>query len=285
MHVWNRVDLVQGFSYDWRNTEQARGFNSSTAPYGMIYYPDSQAQASNGQLAAIWRYNDTDKVYLDFSDRTRFPTLFERYSTRFGLAIANAALKPERAANVQLGWEGLFAPRLKVSAAIYGSIVEDMIETVGITVPGKGATTQSQNVGLGHIVGADFKADYAVNDDLAVGGQLGLIHREVKATPAVVLTGVPGVSGFLYASWRVLPQLTLTPSVSVASDRGSANYNTTAYVQTGAYTLLNFKAEYKPLANVSLYAGAKNLLDRLYVLTDGYPEAGRTIYLGARYSF
>ena len=108
-HVGKTVDLVQGVSYDWRNTPQARAFNGSTAPYSMIYYPDSHAQAPNGQAAAIWHYNDTDKLYLDLSDRTRFPTLFERYSTKFGLAIANAALKPERAANLQLGWEG-FAP-------------------------------------------------------------------------------------------------------------------------------------------------------------------------------
>ena len=144
-HLANRVDLVQGLSYDWRNTPQAQGYNSTTLPWGIIHYPDSHAQAPNGQAAAIWHYDDTDKVYLDFSDRTRFPTLFERYSTKFGLAIANPGLAPERAANLQLGWEGLALPRLKVAAAVYGSVVNDMIESVGITVPGKGATTQSQN--------------------------------------------------------------------------------------------------------------------------------------------
>jgi len=288
-HLANRVDLVQGVSYDWRNTPQAQGFNSSTLPWGIIHYPDSHATAPNGQAAVIWHYDDTDKVYLDFSDRTRFPTLFERYSTKFGLAIANPGLTPERAANLQLGWEGFVQPRLKLSTAVYGSIVNDMIESVGITIPGKGATTQSQNVGLGHIVGADFKADYAFRNDLAFGGQLSLIHRWVnlsKATsPNLELIGTPGVIGMVYAKWSPLPNFTITPNLTFASDRWSPNYNSTAYVQTGAYMLVNFKAEYKVSDNLTVYAGGRNLTDRLYVLTDGYPEPGRSFYIGARATF
>ena len=289
VHVGKTIDLVQGVSYDWRNTPQARAFNGSLAPYGMIYYPTSHADAPNGQLAAIWRYNDTDKLYLDFSDRTRFPTLFERYSTKFGLAIANAGLQPERAANLQLGWEGFVLPRLKVSAAAYGSIVTDMIETVGITIPGKGATTQSQNVGLGHIVGSDLKADYAIRDDLALGGQLSLIHRwvnlSVPTSPNLQLMGTPGVAGMLYASWRPLSNLSLTPDLSFAGNRWSPNYNNTAFVRTGAYTLVNFKAEYKALNNLTVYAGVRNIFDRLYSLTDGFPEPGRSFYVGAKATF
>ena len=164
-----------------------------------------------------------------------------------------------------------------------------MIETVGITVPGKGATTQSRNVGFGHIVGADFKADYALRDDLALGGQLSLIHRwvnlSVPTSPNLQLIGTPGVAGMVYASWRPLPRLSLTPDLAFASDRWSPNYSTTAYVRTGAYTLVNFKAEYKALDNLTVYAGARNIFDRLYVLTDGFPEPGRSFYLGASATF
>jgi iron complex outermembrane receptor protein len=288
-HVWNHIDLVQGFSYEWRNTLQARGFNGSSAPYGVIYYPNSYAAAPNGQLAAIWHYNDTDKVYLTFSDRTRFPTLFERYSTKFGLAIANAGLKPERAANVQLGWEGFIAPRVKVEADAYFSDVQDMIQSVNITLSNGKSTTQSQNVGHGHILGADLKADWAVTDDLAVGGHASLIHRWVNLataiTPNVQLVGVPGVTALFYAQWRLLPSLTLTPNVQIAGQRWSSNAANTGYVLTGAYTLVNLNAEWRATDSLTLTAGAKNLTDRLYVLTDGYPEPGRTFYLGARYTF
>jgi len=287
-HVWDHVDLVQGFSYEWRNTLKAQGFNGSTAPYGMIYYPNSYAAAPNGQVAAIWRYNDTDKVYLTFSDRTRFPTLFERYSTKFGYAIANASLRPERAANVQLGWEGYVAQRLKVEADVYGSDVQDMIGTVqNIPLPNGKTTTQSQNIGHGHILGADLKADWAAADDLALGGHASLIHRWVNYSKGATgqLTGVPGVSAFFYAQWRPLANVTLTPDVQIAGQRWSSNAAGNGYVQTGAYALVNFKAEWRAYEGLTFTAGARNLTDRLYVLSDGYPEPGRTFYLGARYTF
>jgi iron complex outermembrane receptor protein len=289
IHVNPIFDLVQGFGYDWRDTLQARGFNSSTAPYSMIYYPTGTSVAPNIQGAAILRYNDTDKAYFFISDRARFPTLFERYSTRFGLAIANPDLQPERATNFQLGWDGLLMPKMKVSTDVYYSIINDMIQTVGITIPGKGATTQSDNVGLGHAYGLDLKVDYAIRDDLAVGGQLGLIHRYINSSvltnPNVQLIGVPGATAMIYANWLPVPNLTLTPNVQFASDRWSPNYNTTAYVQTGAYVLVNFKAEYQVTPHFNLFAGGNNLTDRLYSLTDGYPEAGRMLYVGAKATF
>lgn len=289
IHVTPLFDLVGGFGYDWRDTLQARGFNSSTAPYSMIYYPTGTSVAPNIQGAAIYHFNDTDKAYFFVSDRTRFPTLFERYSTRFGLAIANPNLLPERATNFQIGWDGLVTQKMKVSTDAYYSIIANMIETVGITVPGYGATTQSQNVGSGHAVGFDFKVDYALRDDLTVGGQLGLIHRYIQTSvlmnPNIQLIGVPGATGMIYANWLPISNLTVTPNIQFASDRWSPNYNTTAYVQTGAYMLMNIKATYQVTQNFNLFAGGNNLTDRLYYLTDGYPEPGRTFYLGATATF
>ena len=99
------------------------------------------------------------------------------------------------------------------------------------------------------------------------------------------MIGTPGVIGMVYAKWSPLPNFTITPNLTFASDRWSPNYNSTAYVQTGAYMLVNFKAEYKVSDNLTVYAGGRNLTDRLYVLTDGYPEPGRSFYIGARATF
>ncbi len=37
--------------------------------------------------------------------------------------------------------------------------------------------------------------------------------------------------------------------------------------------------------NTELQAGANNLLDRSYFMVDGYPEAGRTVYVNLRFRF
>ncbi len=284
-HIGRSIDFVQGVSYDWRNIPQARGFNSSTAPWGMINYPDSHLQAPNGQVAVIWRYDDKNKFTVSFSDRTRFPTLFELYSTRFGTFTGNPTLAPERAANTQIGWEGLVGPRLKLSADAYFNYITDAIESVSLP----SGASQDRNVGLERAIGADFKGDYGIRDDLDIGGQVSLIHRwlalSTPISPNPELTGVPGAFAFLYAVWRPLPGLSFSPNLQLATSRWSSNAANTGYVQEGGYALLNFKAEYKVTRELSVYGGAKNLLDKLYVLTDGYPEPGRTIYIGARYTF
>ena len=58
---------------------------------GVIGYQLRDVQAPNFQGAAIWRYSDTNKVYFNVSDRERFPTIFERFSSRFGGATSNPA--------------------------------------------------------------------------------------------------------------------------------------------------------------------------------------------------
>jgi iron complex outermembrane receptor protein len=194
---------------------------------------------------------------------------------------------PERAANTQIGWEGRIAPRLKLSVDGYFNYITDAIESVNITVPV--STTQYQNVGLERAIGADFKADYGIRDDLDLGGQFSLIHRwlalSTPINPNPQLTGVPGAYALLYAVWRPLPNLSLSPNLQIATSRWSSNAANTGYVQEGGYALLNFKVEYKVTPALSVYGGGKNLTDRLYVLTDGYPEPGRTLYIGARYTF
>jgi iron complex outermembrane receptor protein len=287
IHATKTVDLVEGFSYDWRDLLSAEVMDTGVKPYAVRTFPSSTEGAPNGQLAAIWHYNDTDKLYLTLSDRVRFPTLFDRYSTRFNSQLPNPDLKSERALNLELGWDGYVAPRLKAGADVYYSHVDDMIQSVYITP----TLSQSQNVGNANFVGADFKADYALNADLDLGGHVALIHRTlaVPASSGVQLTGVPAITGFGYVSWRPLVDLTVTPSVQIAGSRVTQSVSSSApnyvYFQTGAYALLNVQVEYKAFDNLSFFAGGKNLTDRLYVLTDGYPEPGRTFYFGAKATF
>ena len=136
-----QIDLVQGFGYDWRHLRQAEDFNSSifgptlAAPYpfGVVNYPLTDSSAPSFQGAAIYRYTDKDEVHFNVSDRDRFPTLFERFSSRFGSSIANPELEPERAINFDLGWSSQFAPRSKVSVDVFYDIIRNYIQQVPVT--------------------------------------------------------------------------------------------------------------------------------------------------------
>src|SRR6201996_4174284 len=72
---------------------------SGTTPGQFVNYKLADGSALNGQGAVIWNATDTSSYYFNVSDRTRFPTLMERFSTRFGQAASNPDLKAERAAN------------------------------------------------------------------------------------------------------------------------------------------------------------------------------------------
>jgi len=153
-HPRQDIDIVGGFSYDWRHLRQAEGF---ALPQGVINYQPTDVQAPNYQGAAIWRYTDTDRIYFNGSSRTRYPTLFERFSTRFGGATSNPTLMPERATNFDLGWSSLFAPGSRVSVDVFYSLVDKLIQSV--PAPQFGANvTQSQNVGGGRFYGAEISA-------------------------------------------------------------------------------------------------------------------------------
>ena len=287
------LELVQGFSYDWRHLRQAEDFNSSlpTAssnfPFGVVNYPVNDGHAPNFQGAAIVHYDDKSNVHFNVSDRERFPTLFERFSTQFGGATSNPALQAERAINFDLGWATEFAPRSKITVDVYYDIVRNLIQSVPVPAYGAGVT-QSQNVGDGHYFGGEVTADYTVRDDFSLGGNLSIEHRHVYAPYILNFQpiGVPDFKMFLFAGYRPIPGLTLTPSFEVDGSRWTVTDITpTIYYRTGAFTKVNFNAEYQVTKNLKVSAGVRNLFDTAYTLTYGYPEPGRSFYVAAKATF
>lgn len=283
LHPREDIDLVAGFAYDWRHLRKAEDYVVGT---GMIGYRLQDSTAPNYQGAAIWRYNDTDKVYFNVSDRERFPTIFERFSSRFGGATSNPALRPERATNFDLGWSSEFAPGSRVSVDVFHSIVSDLIQSVPAPSFGAGVT-QSQNVGDGRFWGGEISVDHRVQDAFSLGGNLTLMRRSVTA-PYIANyqpTGVPDGKMFLYAGWRPIEGLTLTPNVEMASNRWTSTTNGAVYYRTGAYFLTHFQADYQIHENLKLSGGVRNLFDTAYTFTDGYPEAGRSFYFALKATY
>jgi len=282
VHITPFVDWVQGVSYNWRHLSRAEDYTSNA----FVYYPLKDSDAIDWQTALVYRYADNAKVFANVSSRTRFPTIFDRFSSRFGGATSNPDLKSERATNYQIGWAPDLGPRAQLSMAVFYSDVKNAIQSVNIIYNGT-AVTQSQNVGDGYNVGAEISTAYALTDDVQLGGNLTFLRRHIRS-PATTLfqpTNVPGVTGFLYATWAATNQLSFTPSLELADNRWTSNTAGTAYYKVGAYQLVNFQAEYKFNPQFSVILGAKNLLDQNYQLVEGFPEMGRSFYANARVTF
>ena len=303
-HLTKKIDLVAGASYDWRVLQQAEGWalddtkTYPTAGNGVYQYPTNTLEAFNWQSALTYRYSNDAKVYASVSDRTRFPTLFELYSLRFGSQLPNASLVPEKATNYEIGWAGKLW-NANLSTAVFYSDVTNFIEsvytnaTVPVLNPNGLWVTQSQNVGNGHFIGWEGSADVPVTSNLMVGGNLTLIRRDIvnPNDPNFELTGVPDAKGIFYVKMQPVSGLTITPNVEVASTRWTS-YGVTptctkpctpaqpysVYYQLGAYTLANISADYEFKPGVTLNLTAHNLFDQNYSLVDGYPGAGAHLH-------
>jgi iron complex outermembrane receptor protein len=276
------IDVVAGVSYDWRDLKRAEDWTDGD----FVYYPLANSHAWNWQGAVIYRPGTGSRVYANISSRTRFPTLFERFSSRFGGATSNPDLKSERALNLETGVSQDVTSAVSLDAAIFYSDISNLVQSVPIVYQGENLN-QSQNVGDGEFYGVEFSATVVANDWLTLGGNYTFTHRHItdEAGLPVQPTGVPTHKAFLYAQAQAMEKLTITPSVEIASSRWTSTSDGSLYYKTGSFALLGVKAAYAITDQVEVAAGVRNLLDENYQLTDGFPEAGRSYYLTTRLKF
>jgi iron complex outermembrane receptor protein len=275
------VDFVAGVSYDRYAITRAEDFSVAA---GLFEYPRGGSDAVNWQTALVWRHAPSGEWHASVSDRSRFPVIFELYSTRFGTASPNPDLGPERATNVELGWSRTVRGA-GVSAVVFYSDVRDLIQTVVLP----NTTTQTQNVGDGSTSGIELSADVPVGGTWRAGGNYTWMHRSLRDAlqPNLRPTGTPAHRAFLFANWQPVAAVRVTPSLELAGERWSDVNPAPAfpYVRIGSYALADVDASYTIRAGLEVGAGLKNLLDDHYELAWGFPQAGRAWYIRTRLQF
>jgi iron complex outermembrane receptor protein len=282
-----QLELVLGGSYDWRDLGRAEDYASNA----FIYYPKRNGDAWNAQGQLLWTPDADTSLHASISSRARFPTIFERFSTRFGGAVSNPDLKAERATHFELGGTRQLGP-LRIEAAGWYAKVDDAIVSfpflyTSCTSAGVCTTTstaQSRNVGSGKDYGVDLALSAQITGTLRAGASYGWVHRSLDdpSIPAFHPTGVPEHSGFAWAEWSPLPALRVLPSVDVASKRWTVNTAGTRYYLIGDYALANLRVDFDVTDWATLGVGGRNLFDANYTTVDGYPEAGRSLFVSLR---
>jgi len=269
----NTLDLILGLSYDRNELTLAQDFNNIA---GLFSYPTGGSSAINAQGLVRWRYMQGYELRASISSRTRFPTIFERFSTRFGTALPNPDLDPERGKNYELGWSADVSAAMHLSAAVFYNDVTDMVQTV-IVSAGPPQLTQTQNVGDGEYYGLEIGADTSLSSQLRIGGNYSYLERKIRdpVQPAFRPTGAPRHQGLVFLSYQPVAALTIMPSMEVADDRWSDVTGGT-YAKVGEYVLANLQVEYRSATGWDVVIGGRNLLDDDYQLAHGFPEPGRT---------
>jgi iron complex outermembrane receptor protein len=249
-----------------------------------ITVPDEKT-ATNGQAGLFYDFTRDVRFYATVAQKTRLPTLKDRFSLRFNTYKENPGLVPEESINYEVGYQGSPWLGAKAEAAVFYSDISDKIMSVlapGTTTCGTTAATkcQMQNIGKVRSTGFELGLRTPLASWLDVGTNFTYIHLQNISSPNNKLTDVPSEKFTAYALIRPFGQLEIIPFIESESSRWASNT-----VKTGDHTTINLKAAYRPIKDLTLEAGVTNLTDENYALADGFPNPGRMWFANANYRF
>ena len=285
--------LTTGASVDWRDLKRAEEYG--TPPQGgaarIFSYPIRNSKALNGQGRLDWTPDADTRAHASISSRARFPTIFERFSSRFGGAVSSPDLKSERAVNYEIGGSRRFGAITAEGSAFYSRLSDVIVAFpfIFVTCTPAGvctnnAVTQSRNLGKGDYYGGELSLTADLGPAFKLGGNYTWTHRDLNdpTNAAFQPAGVPTHKAFVWADWAPVPRVHIVPNIDIASDRWTVNTAGTRYYRTGSYVQANLRVDVTLVDGVEIGIGGRNLFDDDYQLTDGFPEPGRSLFASIR---
>jgi len=273
----------------------------------------------NPQASVTYTATPSDIAFVTYEDRGRFPTLKQRYSSGMGSSLPNPELKTEHSQNLNLGYTHIFGSRLTFDGVLFYSRLRDAIESALVPDPDYNSTTDpkdlnglcSSNNSVGHCseninVGKEthegleiavhsnpiswFKLDTNYTYLNRVIGSADLPTGATLSSALVLPTGLPKNKLIGTGTFRFPHQILGLVSMRY---EGGVTLQDTSYASTSALYLpygsslasVDLAAVVPVRTKFSVQAGARNLLDRNYFYTAGYPEEGRNWFVNLRYRF
>jgi len=316
--ITSKLKATFGFSADHLKGLHAQQYNKSkTAMLPLVCNSDPTNSSFRGCVPNIWTYNpqvslsytvsSRDTAFFTFADRGRFPLLSESYSASFQSKLPNPDLKPEHSRNWNIGWSHFFGAKTVGQIEYFHNDLRNSIHSVNL-LDTEGLCPGSKIVGY-----------CGMNVNIASESHQGF-EMSLRSTPIPRLTldaNYSYINRSLLYKWEDMPevsQIYTTIDILVGMPKHRAIFNATgelphkilataSYRYEGGITLQDtyftpVRPAYGtgfgtvdigttvPLASgVSVQFGIKNLFDRDYYYTAGFPEAGRNWFYNLRYKF
>ncbi len=253
-------------------------------------WPTGSTHVNNGLVELLHDFGEHGQLFASIAHKTRFPTIKDRYSARMGRALPNPDLAPEVATHLELGWRGQPWQGGQLEASLFQSRIQDLIQDalVPSTLCGGTVCNQAQNIGRARTRGIEL----SLRQDFAGRGLLGVSYtwmdRDNLVNPAIALTDSPRQRLFTYLQWSFTSQWRALATIEAEQGRiivysGPGNHN--GFLQLGGFTNVGAKLVWSPRDDIEVEVGGRNLGDKWYELTEGYPMPGRNWFVDLNYRF
>jgi iron complex outermembrane recepter protein len=274
----SKIRATAGFSADHLSGLQAQDLSSDkthAVPFPML----DRVWAYNPVGSLAYTTGEQGTFFATFAQKSRFPTLRDRYSYKAGRAIPNPTLRPEQARNWTAGYSRTFGGKTVAQIDFFRSDVHSEIENVSFA-----SRLQAVNVGSEVHQGIDFLIRSTAIPHMTLDANYGYLNRNISGAPGVFPTGTPrhktvgtavvklphGAAGILSARYESgIVAMSDNNLPLPAAKFGIADVGGTIPIHRG----------------MLMQAGVKNLFDRNYYYWEGFPEAGRDWYMTLRYVF
>jgi iron complex outermembrane receptor protein len=204
----------------------------------------------------------------------------DRFSYKFGTAVPNPTLNPERATTVEAGYQGTVGSRTSLQASVFYSRITDLIQRFALGPN----LSQQQNIGRVSSAGIEVDIRHRVRQRIEVAGNYTFLNRDNLSAPAVRLTETPRHKGLV--SVTAGPYRRLRGMMSVEGESGRLTLNEGShYFDVPAFAVLHAKLGCQVYRGLDVDVSGANLADRNYWIADGYPEAGRSVRLSIHYRY
>ncbi len=267
----NRLSFIPGMSYNLRRSLRAEDYNSTDST--ISNYPGNQNDVLNAQLATYYKISNSLNFSFNIAYKSRFATMKDRYSYRNGSAIPNPDLQSEMALNLELASTIELAGKLNIRPEFFYSHLYNTIQMVSNV---EEDLSQMQNTGESEFKGIDLSLVYKPVAALNIYAAYSYILRKNISNPEILFTDVPNNKLFASVEYIIAGKLGINLSGEYNSGRNNASDGTRV---SPGYFVLNGQVSYHFAQYFTAETGVNNIFDRNYTIEEGYPEAGRNLYL------
>jgi iron complex outermembrane recepter protein len=266
--------FVAGVSYDGRESLRVDKYDSATKTISK--WPDSFNDSWTPQAGVYYDLTSKDQLHAGIAEKTRFPTLKDRYSYRLGMALPNPDLAPEESLNYEAGWAHKNRDS-RFAATVFYSDISNLIQTVYVTP----TVYQLQNVGHAVHQGVELSYERQFSPEWKAGVNYTYLERD-NLSSALKLTDTPKHSASGWVQWKPAEKWDLTAGVIADSERIS---DTAGMRLANGFAVVNVGVGYDITESLRADFRVQNLFDANYAYVEGYPEPGRNFVLNVRYKF